>query len=458
MGGRLVGLLMLVAACGDNLHGRGAIDSGSRLRATYLLTAAGDRVFQRFHDQELDLDCTFQGTSPPRCLPPHQLTAGYRDAACAQPVVRVDLGPCAEVPAYVTVEPDLCTGATTRLWPVGQAIAITTVYQRDANGVCTPAPADPTASYRMTLDEVPLDRFVAGRVVDLGGGRILTRTVIGDDGTAAPLAAFDSELDATCRPNMTWEACVPEYSGTFFADDTNCTSPVITTRTACALPEFIRDSTSDGLALRERGALVTADPSVTLQIYDRSVIVAMTGMHSCTPRTVNLLEGFALYKAGAPVAIDSFEPVERVIGDGVRLQPWLLRSGGYSEPEGYYDAKLERDCTIQATAPGVWRCMPETNYVYEFLFADPQCTQRANVMFTDDNDDRDDSFAIHYTDDGACGPLLRAYHPGTEIASGSVYYPQQGVCMPYTWEGVHAFTVGLNAPIDGFVALTERTE
>lgn len=458
MGSRFVVALLLLAACGDNLHGRGVIESGSRLRAKYLVSAGGDRVFQSFHDQDLDLDCTWEGTSPPRCLPERWVTEEFRDPSCAQPVVQVGSGPCAEGPAYVTVELDRCTQATTRVWPVGGLISLTTVFRRNASGVCTASSTDPTTNYRMTGVEVPLDRFVSGRVVDLGGGRILTRTVISDDGAVAPLTAFDREINATCQPSMTWEACVPEFSGTYLADDAGCTSPVLTTPTACVPPAYIRDSASQELGLFERGALVTADPTVPLQLYDRSVYVVATGMHSCTARTVTLREGVSLYKAGASVQVDTLVPVERVVGDGVRLEPWLLHSGGYSSFDGLYDAQLERDCTIEVAGPGIWRCMPESNYVSRFLFADPQCTQRTSVIFTDDSDDRDDSIAIHHTDDGTCGKLLEAYHPGIEIASGSVYLLGPNGCEPYTWDGVHAFSVGNNASLDQFIALTELIE
>lgn len=45
---------------------------------------------------------------------------------------------------------------------------------------------------------IDVTQFVGAHVVDVGGGRIKTRTVVSDDGALAPGRPFDSELGVPC--------------------------------------------------------------------------------------------------------------------------------------------------------------------------------------------------------------------------------------------------------------------
>src|SRR5262245_27196823 len=62
--------------------------SGSRLKARWIVGTDGSRQFLSWHDSQLNADCTFASASDGslRCLPVGLQESGFRDAECTQRV------------------------------------------------------------------------------------------------------------------------------------------------------------------------------------------------------------------------------------------------------------------------------------------------------------------------------------------------------------------------------------
>jgi hypothetical protein len=149
------------------------VETGTgRLRALYLGARAGGEALLRrdpaidFHDTMLDVDCAAAQAADgmARCIPTLALTAElatYADAACAGPRVAIAMPPaCAgdPIPAHAT---DLRSDGT-HVFTLGTTT--TTIYTRDAGGVCTAG--TPTAGATYYVLDTEIDPAMLARVMD----------------------------------------------------------------------------------------------------------------------------------------------------------------------------------------------------------------------------------------------------------------------------------------------------
>ena len=175
-----------------------------------------------------------------------------------------------------TVAVDACTDPEAvrarKIWTVAAVTSADPIYQWSSGG-CTPTQPTSDTTYYRTKDSIGPERFVAGRVVELGGGRIKTRTIVGDDGSLAPAGAFDSDLDATCTVSSDRMQCIPAFVGSNIAEDTTCSLPIGVAPQSCAPPRYIGVA-HDQLRLWRTGELYTDDPTRVITVYDSSILIA----------------------------------------------------------------------------------------------------------------------------------------------------------------------------------------
>lgn len=458
--------MVAVSACGDNLMPEAGIRSGARLRAMYFTDAEGDRLFRGWFDRELGVECRWTGGDAPRCLPDLTPTSQFLDARCTEPLAEVldpaPPGACAAPPpGYVGVGRDPCDAAAIdEVWPLtGETVAVTVVYDYDATaGTCTPRePAATPRSYYRAGPKLDRDHFVRGTVAALGRARIRSRTILGDDGSMAPLGAFDTELGAACAPSEA-DGCVPDAARAVLAEDAACTRPVITAATACEPPAIISAGHGSSRTLFERGALVTADPERDLLLYDMSVFIAGQGW-SCSELTGRVNPGYGAYRAGREIPLTALAPAEARDGEGARIRPSWLVAGDHRELVGYRDAQLGFGCAPAQVAPGEWRCLPVLPYVTRVFFADAACTEPLPLIF-DFGEGPAGLPGTEAVPEGSCGRRLRAYAPGAERAPQSYYYRAGGTCEPWGTPDfpVHAFELGPEVSLEPFPALAPVTE
>ena len=459
----VVAIASALGACGDNEPPAGEIRSGARIRATYFETAEGDRIHRGWFDRELGVDCAWSG-DPPRCLPAHMTTTVYRNAACTEPVVEaLPRDGCGDpAPDYVGAPRDPCDDAVDQLWRIGGAIAIDTVYGFDPRtDTCSPRPADPaTYRYYAAGERVALETFVGGRVELLGRGRVRSRTIVGDDGALVPIGGVDTELGAGCRFDLE-PVCYPEASYAWHAIDDACEVPVATAPAGCAPPAVIANNRVDPPALYARGELVTDDPEEVLRLYDMSILVAGEGW-SCAPFVGSVLPGFAMYRAGAPIASDGLVPVEEVVGEGARIAPEWLVAGGHRELAGHRDLALDQGCVPTEVSPDTWRCTPRSpSYVvWTYFYGDPDCTEVLPLTF-EYGDESSGQPTFSRDQDDPCGWPLRAYELGAVRPPGTYFVPRPQGCEPYVFADntdLRAYEVGPETSLESYAALTPVVE
>ncbi len=445
----------VLLACGS--EAREGIHSGSRLRAKFLVDADGDRMFQGFHDRDLDADCAWAGGDEPRCLPEHVGTITFRDAACSDPLLAATPGECSPVPRYVTVGRDDCTDGAARVWHVGAQVAPAQVFLLDTlSHACTPAAPDPSVMYYGAGEEVALDRFVGGSVVEQGQGRLRTRTIAGRDGSRLPRGAFDAALATACTPSLERSLCMPTFLGTIFTTDAGCTFPAVGYPAACEPPRYIGIA-HDELELWELSEPLTPVPS---QLYIQILVVA-TGW-TCSPVNVRVNPGALLYSSHARRPLADLAPVERVAGEGGgRLQSLWIAGDSYRSWDGFHDRTLDAECTPTEVAAGQWRCLPPMPQVSLYpMFPDPACSLEAPPHAYVAADDVADHRAIAWEPDGPCRSTAHLHELGAELASGSLYYRTASECMQLSWDTSvqRVFMVGAEIPLDDYAVMTPMVE
>jgi hypothetical protein len=147
-------------------------ESGTRLKARWLVGSDGSRQFVNWRDTELDAECTFQSASDgsSRCQPYSAgvETGGYSDAACTQRLFRMPrLDDCtaAAPPRFGTVHSyDSCRAGRFTLFALSDRIQPGNVYD-DTSGACRQrAGADEDFIYFAAAEELPPTRFVGAEI------------------------------------------------------------------------------------------------------------------------------------------------------------------------------------------------------------------------------------------------------------------------------------------------------
>ncbi|MCE9576166.1 MAG: hypothetical protein K8W52_23660 [Deltaproteobacteria bacterium] len=455
MGGMMMAGTLWTLGCADDALVQGEIRSGSRIRAVYWVDAEGDRLFKGWFDRERGEECEWTAGPHPRCVPDHAQAWMFADADCTEPVAFVfgTVGACpAAPPPYVGVQGDPCEpGSVGELWALSpEPIAPSVVYAWDPlNSGCTAYATHPESEtyYRVTT-QVPLEEFVGGRGADFGGGRVKTRTVLGDDGTVAPGAPFDTDLDAICSP-IVGASCEPEAMHSSYADDAACARPIGVTSATCAPPGYIAANDSPTTYVR-RGALLSDTAGETLSVFD--------DFAACVPANLVVSAGAAVYRAGDALAPSALVPVTVEHGVGARLSPNWLIAGDHRRALGFYDLDLGAVCYPRAIMPAGLACVPPSFWVSrDRYFADSACT--APLPLIVEIGDAPHGFPALDQPNG-CDAIAHAYQRGAARSPSTYFFKSGDACLPGTDLGtvVPTYELGAEVSLAMYATVTSATE
>ena len=199
-------------ACGDNVPAP-HVAGGARLEPRFL-AGAGVQQLIGWHDQQLDLDCGFEGYAARRehrCIPDLGFPNGYyADATCS-----VELATADGSATLVMVAPsDACT-ADPRFFALGSAVA--TPFQLDTmTGSCEPAPSLPFTEF---LIGSAVDETIFASAAEVAGddGQLRLES---DDGAIIPWGGWDGHRavqPTSTSAGLRWAPWIVAYE-TFYAD------------------------------------------------------------------------------------------------------------------------------------------------------------------------------------------------------------------------------------------------
>jgi hypothetical protein len=232
-----------------------AAQSGSRLRAEFLVTPNGDQVFQGFYDSERGESCALRFTSDGQyCLPLDVATTRadvrdgrlldfrqYSDANCERPIYWA-AAECENKhePRYVvsTVERyvehsgpgSFCVDRDWEIRELGAIIRPQLVYYRDAAGECLSTTSRSGEEFFEESEPLPREAFVAvHEEVRAMPSRLRARELVGSDGARQLLGWFDAERHEPCAFALAADLtprCLPSFQayGGFFSD-ADCSVP-----------------------------------------------------------------------------------------------------------------------------------------------------------------------------------------------------------------------------------------
>jgi len=450
MGGmwaRATCLLMLVAACGDNIEPTDdGIYGGSRLRAWFLAEAEGARQFETFHDRWLGIDCRFQG-DPPRCLPEVATFRDYLDPDCTEPVYGrgVTGDACNPPPTHFGLAiDDACSSEPAgyeRIWKRGARVEPFLLYSVEDEGCVARAWPRTDYEYYGADFEIAVDAFATATREVTGAGRLREVVLAVDDGSQQRIAFHDAELDAECWYDRQLGLCVPELISGTFSSDADCSEPLGAWSTsACGpVPSFVGRYSDDG----ELEVLARGDKVGASRIFYRHENGVCYGQ---TPA-----EGMDYFRTGEN-AFDDLAPLEGTMHGSGRLRAY--RHGGF------LDRERGVDCDPVPTGPGVWHCLPtELGVTAVPLFADPLCEQEVDVFERDPTvvGKPVQGLVWRPSSENACESHARLYAVGREIDSGDLYDRRLLGCQRLTWNPaeITRYVVGQELSFDDhYVRLT----
>lgn len=375
-----------------------AARGGSRLKARFLKTEEGAKLFQGFWDSKRNERCSFRllWDGKVRCVPDadgvlQEGFAGFSDPACTMGTTGGASVVACTQPRYASSPPSpspppgpsstVC-GTGSVPYAVGPRLPAPTLYVRGPMGCQVRPPASMNVLIEFFFDPkastpVPADEFVDGEMLPTPG-RIVAPTFRGSDGSLQPGCATTSEtlqdtelnlpcrLDPIangryiCRPGGLWRA------SNDFADAA-CTRKVDQGREGlgCDVAKGSSVPTDSCSAVMK----VTALGARATRIWSR------TPQGACTEATIE--PGKSYFERGPERTVDAPE-MRFFLGVGTRVRARLYEAaagGGSRLASGAFDdTKLARTCHFVEAVDGKQRCLPLPMPEVVDGFADPACT------------------------------------------------------------------------------------
>jgi hypothetical protein len=442
------GLLLLLAACGrygfgvqvDAGDGDGS--AGTRLKQTYNVYEDGFRQpTQTLYDSLLGTKCDVQATTAGlRCLPLPASYPRYADAACTEPIAVKDSAD--ELYAFDTSYPPAMHAYT-----FGASLGIPAAeYALGYDGSCSAAQA-PTDE-RFALEEISFDRF-ALVTAQLGTeGRLVSQSLVSDDGFRMEMLLHDTQLDADCIGSVFDDATVcfptPTDFSWYYADNTcsqNVELAYVPVKFAQAAPTLSACKTTD-FTIRA----LTAELPTTTPIW-----IGPPAAPFCA--TTGVPAGRRVFGLGAPI---SLPPITRQPHPGTRIQFIEDTANGATANNPFYlwDSQLGTQCEPSTAADGMQRCLPSPlGYVTNSYYTDAACTQP--IAAVGYGAPECSSYPVQFVGDTTGNP------PGPRIYTavrvfGTAY--QGGPTNCQAFPNTDMYTEGTELPPEMFSLVTQATD
>ena len=440
------GVLLLIAACGDNLR---AIDSGSRLQAIVDVGGEGAEALAYFHDRETDIDCVFalDPSTTWRCLPRFAANVvGYADASCTQPIY--ECRDCLEGRSAVVREPGC---AVPIAQPVTLVAANPPAFIRVALG-CVAVSAPAGGYFTTVLDDA--SRFAAADIEsrDLSD-ELGVKTLVTADGARMLHHGFQRSDGRTCTFALTGGTprCLPGTPAQtelglayFYAEDT-CSS-----RIALSSPRAGCELTTHA---RVEGAVHTLTPLGGTP-FERSAVNS-----SCFP---TLETDLAFWTIGP---VDTELPAAELIALGdapprpvfyaARAKP-TVNASPMEFARRWIDAE-NKVCFAHPTLTHGRRCIPKSLSLFpaNTRYAEATCTQEIVA-----NPDAA-LYAITWdrlasVDDVTEDSVIAQVHPLRSYPGVDVFVRENGQCTLLPEPAVLMAYVGLPTDLQKFPSITRR--
>ena len=402
--------------------------SGTRLQAIWLVAADGAQQFEKWHDTQLNLDCSFAIAADGvlRCLPQSVPLAdgnssGYADSACTKPVA-YSYSPC--LVSYVLgMDRSVCPS---RLHVYSRGASVPAMHYANWDGPCTPA--DYGGSFYALGPELPASTFVSATYTSgpaLGGlTAVYTQGSDGskgvdhwmDSASASPCSLFEAaDQTQRCIPNTDASGASGQYT------DSTCTTPAASTPdVGCGAPAYSGSYGQDSQC-NFFFRVFTVGPKLTSLPYAGTTA-------NCTPFKG---PGFDWYSPGSEVPPSSFVQVTLLPPSGsTRLQRMNFATpGGLLQLSGWYDSSRHETCRMDVAADAQVRCLPDKFTGLGNAFKDAACTQPM-VLWTTAICGSPPPYVIT-PDFNAC-PLLSHVYPRGAQLNVTTFYAGGTVCTAAT--------------------------
>jgi hypothetical protein len=393
---------------GDGVVDIPSAESGSRLRAQFLVTPDGDEIFRGFFDSLRGESCATRLTSDGTyCIPldvsitRQDVRDGhitdfrqYADPACKQPVFWGGVA-CEgkHEPRYVlsTVEryveqggpSSYCVDPDWEIRELGAKITPKSTFYHDGSGNCLESFSRSGETFFEESQPLPRDAFVAmHEATRRMPGRLRARELRGSDGARQLLGWFDSERNEACAFALAADLqprCLPSFQayGGFFSD-AGCSVPAAQPDLAHWLGacggeplRYVMSSVDAGSPCAYGMAYSRVGPALP----EGTPIRSPHGPCPAEPwRTADAARPF--FAVGESIPAEAFVPLETAwVGAGRLRQERHRNPEGFTIPafldpkldqqsleanvDRWYDTERGELCSFLLADDGSQRCVPE---------------------------------------------------------------------------------------------------
>jgi len=437
-------LLLLVAACGrygfaDLTDAAGSGSATTRLEQQYVVYDGSLRQpAPELYDTQLATSCspteTVAGT---RCLPPGGYVY-YADAACTQPIAQ----PTPSDPRFAFPN---SYGPVANAYSIGASVGTPAmVYVAQFSGLCQGQM--PPAGEFFSLTDIGFATFAQLTPMLGSEGRLVSQTLVADDGFRTPAALHDTVANGDCVGTKfdDGDACFlyPTDLSEYYSDS-GCThhveNAIVPVKFAADWPLGAACKTTDLITRPVTGELPRTTP----------LYVDIPGSGLCAQSS--LPPGWRMFDLGAPIPL---APVTRAPEPGGRMQLIASTANGARGVERSYvwDSQLSIECRPQLAADGATRCLPNAPYASSAgYFTDAGCTQPITGSGVGTPQCTSQPVTLLRAADGSNTRVYQAV-----LHAGQIYGGTPASCQPY--QNQTFYTEGAELPAAMFAAVTQQTD
>jgi hypothetical protein len=372
--------------------------SGGRLQA-WFLEAGESRIFDSFHDRQLDTDCIFQWTNGDGyvCLPSAPADVVYLDAACREPALRFDSTGVDALPAWVSGSVS-APGSARVGYHVADLVftggfhadaARPAVFAKGEDG-CEPTRLElgllPASLYRLELRDE--DVFVAASATPLRvSDELSLKRLTAEDGAELTLGVL-AFGDQACEPQVDG-VCVPSP----FSVRRTEPGPGLFLDAGCLEPAF--DPSAEGLASAPRFGVDRSSGATRVFELERTTGFAkLEAFDVSTGEVVRSADGNISYTCEADARFAAWAPAAERTANLPVAAPSTVSFGSLRwvqqrspvassetpiafEPGGAFLDEQGLGCRASASPKHQLACVVDGPEVFEVgSFKDATCSQR----------------------------------------------------------------------------------